>query len=101
MSLLLIVRYPEEGPGLVAWARRMGEGLETDLEIVVCDPEAGAEILWGEEAGERPRSRPFGRSDSAGDEPGRRSEVRERRTGRASDDTQPETPGGYRRKGKV
>jgi uncharacterized hydrophobic protein (TIGR00271 family) len=54
MSLLLVVRYPEEGPGLVAWARRMGEGLETDLEVVVCDPEAGAEIVWGEEAGERP-----------------------------------------------
>jgi len=38
MPLLLVIRYPEEGPGLMAWGRRAAEALGLPLEVVLCDP---------------------------------------------------------------
>ncbi|BCX47731.1 hypothetical protein HAHE_16390 [Haloferula helveola] len=55
MPLLLVIRYPEEGPGLMAWGRRAAMALEEPMEVVVCDPEGPQEgIGWEEERGERP-----------------------------------------------
>lgn len=54
MGFLLVVRYPEEGPGLLGWARRAAAALEEELEVVLCDPEAGSEIEWAEEGAARP-----------------------------------------------
>ncbi len=55
MALLLVVRYPEEGPGLMAWGRRAADALKQPLEVVVCD-EAGPAlgIGWVEEDTPRP-----------------------------------------------
>ena len=49
MGLLLIVRYPEEGPGLLRWAQRAADAVAKPLEVVVCDPEADREIEWADE----------------------------------------------------
>jgi hypothetical protein len=48
MGMLLVVRYAAEGPGLVAWAVRMAAAREEELEVLVCDEEAGAEIAWAD-----------------------------------------------------
>ncbi len=40
MPLLLAIRYPEEGPGLMAWGRRMAAALDEPLEVVLCDDAA-------------------------------------------------------------
>ncbi len=54
MSILLVVRYSEEGTGLLAWAQRAAAAMEMPLEVVVCDPRAGGEISWRKEGDDPP-----------------------------------------------
>ncbi len=55
MPLLLVIRYPEEGPGLMAWGRRAADALGEPLEVVLCDEAAPADgIGWVEDDSARP-----------------------------------------------
>jgi len=53
MPLLLVIRYPEEGQGLMAWGRRAAEALELPLEVLVCREKEGG-IVWPESDDARP-----------------------------------------------
>ncbi|MBL49128.1 MAG: hypothetical protein CMP28_09250 [Roseibacillus sp.] len=54
MSILLVVRHAEEGPGLLAWGLRAASALELPLEVVCCDAGAGEELTWRQEGDEPP-----------------------------------------------
>lgn len=55
MSMLLVIRYPDEAPGLMAWGRRMADALEEPLEVVLCDEAAPQDgIGWVEDDSARP-----------------------------------------------
>jgi uncharacterized hydrophobic protein (TIGR00271 family) len=52
MPLVLVIRYPEEALGLMAWGRRVAAALGESMEIVVCDERAkGLAIEWMESEG--------------------------------------------------
>lgn len=54
MSVLLVVRHSEEGPGLLAWTQRVAAALELPLEVICCEAGAGAELAWRTEDDEPP-----------------------------------------------
>ncbi|MGB6220617.1 DUF389 domain-containing protein [Haloferula sp.] len=50
MPLVLVIRYPEEALGLMAWGRRVAAALGESMEIVVCDEQVkGPELEWMDE----------------------------------------------------
>ena len=54
MSVLLVVRHPEEGPGLLDWACRAAGALELPLEVIYCDVSVGSDLAWRTENDEPP-----------------------------------------------
>lgn len=53
MALLLVIRYPEEGEGLMAWGRRAADALDVPMEVLCCRDEAGG-IEWVEGEAAKP-----------------------------------------------
>lgn len=53
MPLLLVIRYPEEGEGLMDWGRRAADALDQPMEILCCRDEGGG-IEWVSDGESRP-----------------------------------------------
>ena len=53
MPLLLVIRYPEEGEGLMAWGRRAADALGVPMEVLCCREEKGG-IEWPEDDASKP-----------------------------------------------
>ena len=54
MSVLLVVRHVEEGPGLLRWGLRAASALDLPLEVVCCQAGDSDELTWRREGDEPP-----------------------------------------------
>ena len=50
---MLVIRYPEEGEGLMAWGRRAAEALDVPMEVLCCRDKEGG-LVWPESDESKP-----------------------------------------------